>query len=333
MRALARTKCRWVTGKIALSELMPKVSIGLPVFNGERYLEKAIEGLLGQTYRDFEIVICDNASTDETARICERYAAQDRRIRYIRNPENIGAAPNFNLTFMQSRGEYFTWVAHDDVYGSTWLERCVDVLDSHPDVVLAHTAVRLIDGDGIPLEFDSTLNGYPIGGGKMVMPLDEGHLAESARSHERFGGILRKTCWCFQVFGLIRSDLLRKTKLQRSYYGADKVFLAEMSLHGQFFEIDDVLFEKRVHDGMSFFQSVKEKRDWIDPKGETGIPQLLMLRDYLSSAISSPLPFGEKVRCLGKVTVLLRREGLWHRIFVPGPDNYLGIEFSRAGVR
>jgi glycosyltransferase involved in cell wall biosynthesis len=313
-----------------LSEETPRVSIGFPVYNGVQFLEQAIKCILGQTYRDFELVICDNASTDETGRICEGYAAKDNRVRYIRNPENIGAAPNFNRTFTLSRGEYFTWVAHDDLYGATWLERCVDALDSNPDVVLAHTSVRLIDGEGRVLTFDTNLNGIPMGHGKKAMPLDENHLAESIRVQDRFGEVLREISWCSAVFGLFRSDVLRKTKLQRSYYGADKVFLAEMSLLGSFHQVDEVLFDKRVHDGMSFFQSVKEKREWIDPKGETGVPQLLMLRDYVLSVLSSPLGLDEKVACLCKITTLFRRGGLWRRIFVPGPDNYLGIDFHNV---
>ena len=100
--------------------MTPRVSLGFPVYNGERYLAAALDSLLGQTFRDLEVVICDNASTDRTAELCAAYAARDARVRYHRNPTNLGAAPNFNRTFELSRGEYFKWAAHDDVCAPTF---------------------------------------------------------------------------------------------------------------------------------------------------------------------------------------------------------------------
>ena len=95
----------------------PRLSVGLPVYNGENYLAESIEALLGQTYEDFELIISDNASTDSTADICRRYAKQDSRIRYIRQPRNIGLSPNHNFVLQEARGELFKWAAADDLYG------------------------------------------------------------------------------------------------------------------------------------------------------------------------------------------------------------------------
>src|SRR5690348_16440326 len=92
----------------------PRVSIGLPVFNGENFIADAIASVLGQTLTYVELVIQDNASTDRTAEICADFAARDRRVRYFRNPTNLGLAPNYNLAFHNSRGHYFKWLAHDD---------------------------------------------------------------------------------------------------------------------------------------------------------------------------------------------------------------------------
>ena len=116
----------------------PKVSIGLAVYNGERYLRQAIESILGQTYTDFELIISDNASTDSTQQICLEYAAEDGRISYHRNATNIGGANNENLTFRKAKAPYFRWAAHDDYVAPQLLERCVAILDTHPDVVLAY---------------------------------------------------------------------------------------------------------------------------------------------------------------------------------------------------
>src|SRR5262245_52473779 len=92
----------------------PTVSIGLAVYNGGQYLAQAIESILGQSYADFELIISDNASTDETETICRSYVARDERIRYSRNATNIGGARNENLTTTLARGRYFRWAAHDD---------------------------------------------------------------------------------------------------------------------------------------------------------------------------------------------------------------------------
>ena len=128
----------------------PTVSIGLPVYNGGRFLEETIESILGQTFADLELVISDNASTDATAEICRRFAARDPRVRYSRNQENLGAARNYNITFELARGRYFKWQGHDDPIPPTYLERCVAVLDSDPTVVLAYGRQCPIDEHGHP---------------------------------------------------------------------------------------------------------------------------------------------------------------------------------------
>ena len=126
---------------------VPRLTVGLPVYKGERYIAESIESLLGQSYTNFELIISDNASTDDTPGICERYAKQDRRIRYYRQPKNVGLAPNHNFCAEQARGELFKWAAGDDLYHRDLLLRCVEVLDERPEVVLVHSYTALIDSD------------------------------------------------------------------------------------------------------------------------------------------------------------------------------------------
>ena len=126
---------------------VPRLTIGLPVYNSERYVAESIESLLGQSYTDFELVISDNASTDDTPNICERYAKQDPRIRYYRQPRNVGLAPNHNFCVEQARGELFKWAAGDDLYHRDLLLRCVEALDERPEAVLVHSYTAMIDGD------------------------------------------------------------------------------------------------------------------------------------------------------------------------------------------
>lgn len=115
---------------------LPKVSIGMPVYNGEKFIRKTLDSLLAQTFTDFELIISDNASTDSTQEICKEYAIKDSRIRYIRQSENKGGLFNFNFVLHQACGKYFMWAAHDDFWDSECVEKYVDILDIHHDVDL-----------------------------------------------------------------------------------------------------------------------------------------------------------------------------------------------------
>ena len=132
---------------------VPRLSIGLPVYNGEGLLPEAIEALLGQSYKDFELIISDNASTDGTAEICRDYEAQDSRVRYVRQPSNVGVIANHNGLVAHARGEFFKWASHDDLYAGDYLQRCVDALDEHPEAVLAHAWWVLMDESCHPMKF------------------------------------------------------------------------------------------------------------------------------------------------------------------------------------
>ncbi|MDF3015351.1 MAG: putative glycosyl transferase [Thermomicrobiales bacterium] len=136
------------------------MSIGLPVFNGADYVAEAIASILRQTYQDFELLIQDNASTDRTEEICQEFARRDSRVSYVRNPENVGAISNYNLVFERARGRYFKWAAHDDVCAPTFFERCVEVLDAEPSVVLCSGQTRLINDDGSPVSLDRARGCY-----------------------------------------------------------------------------------------------------------------------------------------------------------------------------
>ncbi len=208
---------------------VPRLSIGLPVYNGEEYLSEALEALLGQSYEDFELIISDNASTDGTEEICRRYAAHDPRIRYVRQSRNIGAAPNHNFVFREARGELFKFASHDDLYGRDLLRRCVDALDEHPHVVLAHAQKAIIDGAGnITKLFDYQL------------------ATSSPRAPERFRSMLFST-GSDDTYGVIRADVLRRVAPHDSYHHADRTFGHEIGLHGPFHQVPELLYFRRDH--------------------------------------------------------------------------------------
>jgi glycosyltransferase involved in cell wall biosynthesis len=130
----------------------PPLTIGLPVYNGQNYVSESLDSLLAQTYSDFELIISDNASTDGTEDICRDYATRDSRIRYVRQPVNIGAAPNHNYLVQAARGRLFKWAAHDDLFAPKLVERCIEALDDRPELILAHAYMGIVDEQGKTLE-------------------------------------------------------------------------------------------------------------------------------------------------------------------------------------
>ena len=263
---------------------VPKVSIGIPVFNGENYLVDALESALAQTYTDLEVVISDNASTDSTRQICQQYLTRDPRIRYFSNEKNHGASYNFNRAFQLARGEYFKWLAHDDIMDPEFIEKCVDALDSNEDAVLACPFTVFVDASGK----------------RRLRTVDQSPRVGSVHVHQRFSDLLYHSAR-HHVFGLIRSSVLAQTQLMRNYTDADGNLVAELGLRGVFIDVPHVLNFLREHDGRStrahrHFQ----KRDaWFDSQKSNKIvfPAWRAIWDYHRSLLAVPLSF--KHRALG----------------------------------
>jgi glycosyltransferase involved in cell wall biosynthesis len=124
---------------------LPAVTVGVPVYNSERFLAETLRSILAQTYTDFELVISDNASTDRTGAICEEFARADSRIHYVRRPQNIGLPRNYNSLVGLARGRYFKWSSSNDLTQPRFLAACVPTLDARRDVVLVYPRTRLFD--------------------------------------------------------------------------------------------------------------------------------------------------------------------------------------------
>src|SRR5262245_56581544 len=121
-----------------MKRAIPLVGIGLPVYNGERFLRQTLDSILAQTFKEFELIISDNSSTDKTEEICLEYSRRDARIRYIRQEINLGASRNYNLVFEMTAGKYFRWAAADDLFSADSLEICVATLEKYPEAVLCY---------------------------------------------------------------------------------------------------------------------------------------------------------------------------------------------------
>jgi glycosyltransferase involved in cell wall biosynthesis len=270
-----------------MKQVTPRVSIGLPVYNGEKYLVEAIDSILGQTYEDFELIICDNASTDRTAKICEDYAACDARIRYYRNPTNIGGGPNFDRTFeLSSRGEYFRWAAHDDVVAPTFLERCVSALDADPDAVLCQSLVELIDFKGEVTDiYDPKLTG-----------------TWSTRASDRFAAIVLQMHMSTDCFAVIRRSALEGSPLNGNYPSSDQVLLAVLALRGRYIQIREPLFQNRSYpERYSEALAYDERSTWMDSStaGKTKYPLWRQYAEYVREVRRHDLSPGDRLRCYG----------------------------------
>jgi glycosyltransferase involved in cell wall biosynthesis len=207
----------------------PRLTVGLPVYNGENFLAESLDALLGQTYRDFELIISDNASTDGTAAIARRYAELDGRVRYVRHERNIGATPNHNFVAQEARGELFKWASHDDLYARDLIERCVAALDEQPDILLAHSWTAIIDSSGDVVKAVR----YPLA-------------TDAVRAPERFRSMLFESGGD-DYYGLIRTRDLRQVLPQRSHHHADRTLVTELALRGQFYQIPEWLYYRRDH--------------------------------------------------------------------------------------
>jgi glycosyltransferase involved in cell wall biosynthesis len=265
----------------------PRVTIGIPVYNGEAFLEETIASIEAQTFPHYEVIVSDNASTDRTEAICRAYAARDGRVRYVRNERNIGAARNFRQLVALAAGEYFKLANADDLCDPPLVAQCVAVLDAHPEVVLCYGKTTLIDGQGRVLErFEDNL-----------------HLPQP-RAADRFVLALRRIRLVNVLQGVMRTAALRRTGQLGTYFAADLVLVPELALHGQFHELPEFLFYRRMHAEASSAIST-DAGDWRfwDPLATRPerTPAIAWRHhwEYGRAILRAPLPVGEKLGMLG----------------------------------
>lgn len=284
---------------------MPRVAIGLPVYNGAEYLENAITSILAQTFGDFELLISDNASDDGTEHLCRHYAGQDRRIRYVRQARNIGAAANHNLVIRQTESPYFKWAAHDDLLDPRFLEVSVAALERSPEAVLASPASDLIDELGQLLPFSNERDGVVDRSGVCWPPLPENNPGlTSVNPAVRFHAVVLNMVMCVEIFGVMRREALIRTNLQGPFGGADKVLLAQMALLGPFWLGSEVLFHRRCHSKQfSASSSGAYRAAWFSGRSDSLLrQQIKLLLAYCRSVQMSHLSFQQRLECFASIT-------------------------------
>lgn len=298
--------------------MMPLVSIGLPVYNGAKFVRHALDSILAQSFTDFELIISDNGSDDQTYEICEEYAQRDSRISLYRQEENLGAARNFNFVFSKARGKYFKWAMHDDLIREDFLARCVEVFDNAPVApVIVYPKSEFIDEAG-----------------SVVAPGEDRMVCASPYAPVRLFHFTQTIDRATPVCGLMDREMAAKTSLIGSFVGSDYVFLAEVTLLGRVIRINEPLFQRRLHEGMSRRANVShdDALRWFDPSATTrlSIRQKLYL-EYFRSVLRSPaIGLLEKLACTMSLAlgIPIRRArviaGRWRRRLVPGLNLTLG---------
>ena len=295
-----------------MTTAVPRLTLGLPVYNGERFLAASLDALLAQTFTDFELIISDNGSTDRTGEIARQYEAKDRRVRYVPHPENRGSTFNHNFVVKRARGEFFKWVSDDDLYASDLLQRCMDALDTHPQIVLAHAWTAFIDETG---QITNAID-YPL-------TTDVGDPVERFRS-------LLYTHGGDDFYGIIRMSVLRQIKPFGSFHWADRTIVAELALQGPFYNVPEFLYFRRDHPTRAtrIGSDVRRRCTTLDPKRASRWrhPAVRLLGEYLlayASAIwRAPISTTDRLRCSKELAVWIWRHAnpKYKRRLLESPD-------------
>ena len=280
----------------------PRLSIGVPVYNGADYIEEAIRSHLDQSFEDFELIVSDNCSDDATPDIVAGLAAEDSRVTYTRNDSNIGGPANFNRLFRLASGEFFRWAAADDRVEPGYLEKVMALFDAEPQLVIGHSQARLIDPQSEPML--EMAQGYLGGDGYMeaitlVPPPGDGRF-HSPQPHKRIDAIINNNHRNFYIFGVMRRSTMMQTRLHGTFYGGDRTFLVEMAMRGTFRKVPEQLFASRSHAKNSGRNALNfEELKQHGAKDLSFASQVM--RGYVNAVKAAKVGRAEELRCLGVV--------------------------------
>jgi glycosyltransferase involved in cell wall biosynthesis len=269
----------------------PRVSVGLPIYNGERFIPGVVNSILAQSFSDIELLISDNASTDRTGELCREYAARDQRVRYFRNTQNVGLINNHNLLVGHARGEFFMWIGADDALDKDYLTRCLDLLNRNPEAILCFAESCNVDASGRPIAREPHPKRIPLSQLKTGDP----------DPVVRYRSIIGLHHECSPLYGLVRLNQMKQTRLQGKYADADRVYLAELAVRGRFLMIQDALFFHGEHGQRSVYAypTRQARTVLMDPSqaGKITFPYWRQLAELFACVRLSGLPFGKRFGC------------------------------------
>jgi glycosyltransferase involved in cell wall biosynthesis len=274
------------------------VSFAIPARNGESFIGRAIESILAQDFDDFEVVVCDNASTDGTGDIVRRYADRDRRVRYVRNPKDIGQIANFNRAFELSRGEFVRWMGADDWIERDYARKCVSALDARPDAVGVTTQWRFMDDAG-QIEF-------------LDVP---GPRVDALTPWQR----LRLTLRLLQshqllfdpIYSIIRRAAMERTGLLPVNRWTDRLLAVELCLLGPFCHLDDCLSTRR---NAREPRKVRQQRYHTGYEGWQYTHRWMLYAAYAAIVRRAHLPVSQKLGCWSAILFYWLRDETRRRV-------------------
>ncbi len=278
----------------------PLVTIGLPLYNTAKIMEDTIQDLLGQTFTDFELVISDNASSDETGQMCQALAERDGRVRYFRQKINVGIVENQNAVFRMARGKYFKWASANDRCDEQLVAKCIEVLEHNPDVVLCFPRTRIIDSQD-----------------KVIQDCTEDLHLMDEDAPSRFVKLLERMALNNAFNGVFRSDVLKFVLPMAPDLGSDLSMMAALTLHGKFYELPEFMFRRRIdedsHTGLREKQKSAENDDYLfGADGNPNVQDFRTLKYFyrlFRGLHLAPLPWRDKVR----LSAILMRHIVWAR--------------------
>lgn len=226
------------------NNIRSKVALGMPVYNGEKFLRRRLDSLLIQTFTDFELIISDNASTDSTPIICEEYAKKDKRVRYIRQKKNMGVTWNFNFVLREAKSDYFAWVASDDIIAQDFIEKNLRVLESNSNCVASISKITPYDSpidDFKSNPIDAAFKNFIK---KLRCYFKTVDVLQINGTYENRARIYLKNSTCKVIYSLFRTDKLQQSIVDEPFVGNDwAIFLSSLK-HGDLYVIDEVLMHE-----------------------------------------------------------------------------------------
>jgi len=270
----------------------PKISIGIPVYNGEKFIRKCIESVLQQTYKNFELIISDNASTDSTSKICEEYLRKDNRITFVRQNKNMGQNWNFNFLLEKANGEYFVWVAADTIILPEFIEKNIAVLESQDKAVGCISKIKI---DHTYVDKFKTEKEILKKVGLVYRPYDT--LPITGNYMERIRKYLKHFPW-EMFYSVYRTEALRESFVHDFFIGTDASLVLNVLKHGEIQVVNEFLLVSI-------------------PSGASSEGMMSMTRKYSNSNMGRIFPFYPLTKWCAK--------NLGWKIFLANIDHFLRL--------
>jgi glycosyltransferase involved in cell wall biosynthesis len=274
----------------------PEVTVGVPVYNSDKFLAETLQSILAQTFTNFELIISDNASTDATEGICSEFARRDARVRYVRKASNVGAPRNYNSLVSLARSKFFKWSSSNDLIQPQFLAACVPILRAREDVVLVYTRTRYFDANtGTVVDYADN------------MSLQEEDLVVRYRECDHRMGARPNNI----MNGVIRLDALKNSTLHGDYPSSDLALMTELALYGKFVEVPEPLFYRRNEAGARYGEGTATRHKLYYPDDTFGSMRYDQKRMWqlLRGVARAPVTWSQRVRLYEH----LARRAWWSR--------------------